>query len=294
MSKDALGNRMKIYEQAETGRRLMPYMPTCVRLDGRAFHSFTRGLERPYSLPLHNCMAQTAIELLKTTSATIAYTQSDEISLIFIPKGDMNTMFFNGNVHKLTSVIASTCTLQFYRYVEHYLGKQYTEKFPTFDCRVWQVPNEVEAANVLLWRELDATKNSISMAAQTYYRPGELHGKHQADQHEMLFQKGINWAHYPTWFKKGSYFTRVTRYDKFSEQEISSLPPKHQARTNPNFAFERSAIEELDIPPLLSIFNREDVLFRNASVLKYDDIGKDTKECAIAENNNVATLLGNL
>jgi len=137
----------------------------------------------------------------------------------------------------------------------------YAHRDPTFDARVWSVPNRTEGANVFVWREWDATKNSISMAAQEYYSHRELHGKHGGEMQELLFQKGINWNDYPAFFKRGTYVQRRKTVRPFTTTELDLLPPKHEARANPGLLVERSDVVVLDLPPITTIKNREAVIF---------------------------------
>ena len=123
------------------------------------------------------------------------------------------------------------------------------------------MPTLSEASNVFLWREYDATKNSIQMAAHHYYSHKELLGKHTGDMQEMLFQKGINWNDYPAFFKRGSFFQRKKKMIKFSDVELENLPAKHAARTNPDLKVERSVIEEVNMPPFGKVTNRVGVIF---------------------------------
>ena len=174
---DSLGDRMKQYEAAEAGRRLMPLLPALARLDGRAFHSFVRGLARPFDKRLSDLMIDTATFLVRETNAAIGYTQSDEITLAWVPEEYDAQIFFDGRIQKMTSMLAALCSAHFNRRLPAFLPAEFAERLPVFDCRVWNVPTLEEAANTFLWRELDATKNSISMAARAYYDHAELHDK---------------------------------------------------------------------------------------------------------------------
>lgn len=262
---DSLGDRMKAYEAA-TEFRLMPLLPTLARVDGRAFHSFTRGLRRPYDEAFTNCMLETAGALARETNACMAYTQSDEITLAWVSNDPKSQIWFDGRHSKMVSQLGALATLYFYRACRAWLPAEYAAKLPTFDARVWQVPTRMEGANVFLWREWDATKNSISMAAHSVFSPAELHGKNGSQKQEMLFmQRGINWNDYPASFKRGTYIQKRQVFRKFSAEEIDALPPKHQARFNPELLVERSEWAILDLPPLASIANPDAVIFNGAS-----------------------------
>lgn len=255
--KDAFGNRMKKYESLSESR-LCPGLPICVRIDGRAFHTFTRGMVRPYDKDLIEAMAETTKALVKETNACIGYTQSDEISLVLKP---MREPMFDGRIQKLASVLASVATATFNREIH----KAYPNKpDAVFDCRVFNVPSETEAANTILWREFDATKNSISSAAQAVYSHGQLLGKSGNQKQAMLLEKDINWNDYPDRYKRGTYVRRIVETRKFTPEELVNLPEEHAARRNPDLEFTREHIEVVPMPIFSKVTNREDVIFRGA------------------------------
>jgi tRNA(His) 5'-end guanylyltransferase len=260
---DEFGDRMKQYEMAEAGRCLIPLLPIMVRLDGRAFHTLTSRLQRPYDERFSKIMVEVTKFLVEESNAKLGYTQSDEISLVLHSDDYQSQVFFDGRIQKLVSVLASLCTAKFVSLmgtIEEFAGKS-----ASFDCRVWNVPNKVEAANTILWRELDATKNSISMATRTYYSHKEVDGKNGSQMQEMLFQKGINWNNYPDFFKRGTYVQRRVVSRKFTADEIAVLPEKHEARKNPELVVERSDVSVLSfVPPLSRLSNREEFVFGEA------------------------------
>lgn len=258
--RDSLGDRMKIYEGIEAERILMPRLPVIARIDGRAFHTLTRGLDRPFDVWFSNTMIETTQALVEHSNALIGYTQSDEISLVFYAEDADSEMFFNGRTFKLTSVLASIATAYFNRRMVENLPR--VSKIGFFDCRVWSVPNKEEALDYLIWREQDAVRNSISMAAQAKFSHKELHKKTASQMQEMLFQQhGINWNAYPARFKRGTYVRRVTTSTPFTAEEIEQLPPKHAARANPNLQVIRSRVVEVPMPPLTKVRNRVAVVF---------------------------------
>lgn len=123
------------------------------------------------------------------------------------------------------------------------------------------MPSKEEAVNALIWREQDATRNSISAAAQAHCSHKELQGKNTNEMQEMLFQKGINWNDYPSFFKRGVYVQRTKMWRKFTTDELEKLPPKHDAHTNPNLEVERTEIRVLDLFPLAGMENKVEVVF---------------------------------
>ena len=159
----------------------------------------------------------------------------------------------------MISDLAAMCSVYFNRLLPKYLPEK-ADKMPRFDCRVFNVPTLDEAVNTFLWRELDATKNSISMASQHYYSHKQLDGKNGSEKQEMLFQKGVNWNDYPTFFKRGTYIQRKRVLTKFTTDELSKLPAKHAARQNPDLEIERWVVDKVELPPLNKITNRVDVI----------------------------------
>lgn len=207
---DALGIRMKeSYEFAS--RSFLPRRTyTIIRLDGKAFHSYTKGLDRPFDRGLMEDMAHTAAFLCRNIAgAKFAFTQSDEISLLLTDFDSIKTEpWFGGNVQKIVSVSASLCTEHFNsrRDLRHRNGS----KRAYFDARVFTIPDPTEVANYFIWRQKDATRNSISIAAQRYFTTKDLHSKSSAEKQEMLWKYAhINWNDYPIAFKRGQLVARV-------------------------------------------------------------------------------------
>ena len=261
---DKMGDRLKYYEGIEAGRVLIPHLPICVRVDGRAFHTFTRGMERPYDIKMSNSMIETMKYLVEKTDACIGYVQSDEISLIL---SDVKDPMFGGRVQKLTSVIASMATAKFNQEIH----KFYPDKpLAEFDCRVWNVPSRTEAANTILWREFDATKNSISMAARAYYSDKQLLNKNSSEKQDLLMEKGVNWNDYPVFFKRGSYAKRTTVQRTLTKEELDELPEHHNARKNPDLVVTRTEIKEIYMPVFSKVVNREAFIFDGAEPVIFD------------------------
>lgn len=280
MKYDELGMRMKGYEMAEAGRMLIPLLPVMVRLDGHGFHNFTRGLKRPYDERLSSIMVDTTKFLVDVTNACVGYTQSDEISLVIYSETTQSQTFFNGRIQKLISLLAAMASVKFYQLVQERLPEK-AKVSTTFDCRVWNVPNLTEAANTILWREFDASKNSISMAARAHFSHKEVDGKTGPEKQEMLFQRcGINWNDYPSFFKRGTYVQRRKLVRAFTSEEIDKLPAKHAARTNPLLIVERTEIRELELEKLSSIVNREAVLFKGEDPVYEKDLEAVKKQIA--------------
>lgn len=262
---DALGDRMKAYEMLEVGRKLLPLIPAIARIDGRSFSRFTKGLERPYDIRLSDLMVETVKYLVEETHASCGYTQSDEISLVYYSDSVKSEIFFNGRIQKMESVLAGMASTYFTYRCSEFLPPTYVRKLPHFDARVWNVPTKEEAANCLLWREWDATKNSISMAAQHYYSHTALMHKNGSEKQEMLFQAGVNWNDYPAFFKRGSYIRQRKTLRAFDASELERLPPRHEARTNSDLMVERTDYVRVEMPPFGKVLNRVGVVFAGES-----------------------------
>lgn len=275
MAADNFGDRMKAYERIETGRIFMPRLPIYARIDGRGFSKFTKGLRRPYDERMSLWMIETTRHLIKETHALIGYTQSDEISLLFYADGRDEEVFFAGKVQKMVSVLAGLATAGFtnamYEYV-HGDGPfkpdrveviKYLGKCPHFDARVFQLPDKIEAANAFLWREQDATKNAISMAAHHHFGHKATLGLSGKQKQEKLFQEaGVNFNDYPAFFKRGTFLRRVTTERTLTEIERARIP--EGKRPPSDRVFVRTAIQEVPMPNFSKVKNRVEVIFDGA------------------------------
>lgn len=262
MGGDLLGDRMKEYEKIYGGQRFFPLLPTFARLDGKCFSKWTKDLEKPYDERFCRLMEKLTAILLKETNANMAYTQSDEITLVWYSTDYKSQIFFDGKIQKMNSVLASMCTAHF-----NILANSYFEeprKIALFDCRVWQVPTLQEAVHVFLWRELDAVRNSIQSLARTYYSHKQCNKKSSSQLQDMIHEKNDNWNNYPSYFKRGTYVQRKKILRSFTEQEIEKLPAKHNARNNPDLQIERTSIEKIEMPPLSQIKNPVEVILMGA------------------------------
>ena len=272
MSKDNtnLAERMKFYEKM-TEINFFKLIPVMARLDGRSFHTFTKGLNRPYDEGLSGLMRATTKYLVKETNARCGYTQSDEISLVWLAEDWQSEIFFSGKLQKMNSILASMTSVYFNRHLPEALPSKANE-IPLFDCRVFQVPTEAEAVNCFIWREQDATRNSVQMAARAIYSHEECHNKDNSELQEMLWKKGTNWNDFPSFFKRGTYI-RVRNIERpFTPEEFDSLPPKHRARTEPDLVLKRSVVMEEKFPPLVKILNREDVILHGKDPIEKMEI----------------------
>jgi tRNA(His) guanylyltransferase len=210
--KDSLGDRMKSDYENRTRYVLPRRTYTLIRMDGKAFHTYTRSCERPYDLGLMADMDATAIALCEQImGAQFAYVQSDEISILLTDFATPQTeAWFDGNVQKICSVSASIATAHFnkarlLRNVALGMGKT-----AYFDSRVWTIPQPIEVYNYFLWRQQDASRNSVSMTARAYFSHAQCENKSGSVLQEMLFsQKGVNWNDLPVGFKRGRVILKI-------------------------------------------------------------------------------------
>lgn len=196
--RDSLGDRMKADYENRTRYMLPRRTWTVIRLDGRAFHTYTRGLDRPFDQKFMDDMIATATYLCEQISGCLlGYTQSDEISLVVGDFANPKTQaWFDGNLQKIVSISASTATAKF---------NALRGSMATFDSRAFTIPSLDEVINYLIWRQQDATRNSIQMAGQAHFSHRELHQKTCNHIQEMLFREhGVNWSEYPESFKNGT------------------------------------------------------------------------------------------
>lgn len=222
--KDSLGDRMKENYENRAKTYLVRRMPVIIRLDGKAFHTFTKGLKKPYDEIFHNTMNATMKYLCENIQGCkLGYTQSDEITLLLTDYDTLTTdAWFGYNVQKMCSVSASMATMAFNKFFKKqtmvYIGNSMTEldaedkyidtvldkfEIAMFDSRCFNIPVE-EVTNCLIWRQQDATRNAIQMLGQCNFSHKELHGKSCNDIQDMLMlQKGINFNDMPTEFKRG-------------------------------------------------------------------------------------------
>lgn len=205
--KDSLGDRMKDFYENRTKTYLPRRTYTIIRIDGKAFHTYTRGLKRPFDERLISDMDETACYLCENIQgAKLAFVQSDEISILLTDFDKLQTdAWFDGNVQKITSISASLATAKF--------NELRSNKIALFDSRVFTIPSAIEVGNYLIWRQQDTVRNSISSVAQSLYSSKELHGMNSDRMQEMCFQKGVNWNDFPIKYKRGrliikEYFER--------------------------------------------------------------------------------------
>jgi tRNA(His) 5'-end guanylyltransferase len=217
-----IGDRIKEYYEDRTKSFLMRRMITIIRLDGKGFSKWTKGLNKPFDEGFTDDMIETAKYLCANIQgAKFAYAQSDEISVVLTDFDNMESQaWFDYNVQKMTSIAASLATAKFnqLRMARNVVDTDdgfnsvgiMAFNLAFFDARVFQVPNVDEMVNTMIWRQQDASRNSVSMAASEYFSHKSLEGVSSNDKQERLFQeKGINWNDYQVKFKRGTVVRKV-------------------------------------------------------------------------------------
>lgn len=195
------------------------------RLDGRGFSKFTKSCAKPFDDMLSACMVDTAAYVLENTLATLAYTQSDEITLVY--KMDKFQNFFNGRVDKINSVLAGMCSSKFMHTISY--SNNLFDKIPHFDCRLFSAPGLDAASNVIKWRFDDCKRNSISAVAQKYYTQRELNNKNTSELIDMLRkEKNVTYDHYPEEFKYGVFIQKTYEKRELTEIELLEIPEKYR------------------------------------------------------------------
>ena len=274
MDKTTLGDRMKNNYENISRYYLTRRMPIIIRIDGKSFHTFTKGFKKPFDDILVKTMQETMKYLCENIQGCVlGYTQSDEISLVLVDYTELTTdAWFGNNLQKMCSVSASMATLAFNKAFTRNISKQskrlYTEhleekdasyietleiamnKGAMFDSRVFTIPKE-EVCNYMLWRQQDATRNSILSVGQANFSHKDLHGKSCNNIQDMLMtQKGINWNDYATTLKRGSCCIKVddglAQYDE--AENICGYTQRSQWIIDneiPIFSQDRNYIERL-------------------------------------------------
>lgn len=236
----ALGDRMKRYEAAY--RSVLPRRTyTILRVDGRAFHSYLRGATKPFDEEFMADMDAVAEALCnEITGSVFAYTQSDEISLLVTDFASQQTEpWFGGVTAKWLSISAALATAV--------LNERRPGTRALFDSRAFTISDPVEVANYFLWRQRDAVRNSIAMAAQAHFSHKRLHGVGVGSMQELLWSEaGVNWNDYPDGCKRGRITTRqsgerdVEYVDRRSGETVRTLARRSWWQTDaaPHFTTE--------------------------------------------------------
>ena len=220
--RDVIGTRIKNFYEQIPKTKLMRRCPVAIRIDGKAFHTYTRNFKRPFDSVFMRAMQETMKYLCENIQGCVlGYTQSDEITLILVDYEKINSSaWFDYEVQKLCSVSASMATMRFNQVFARLVQEvreegtedpQYIkvldkacETGAMFDSRCFNIPKE-EVTNLIYWRQLDASRNSIQMVGHANFSQKQMHGKSTSDIQDMLMlEKNINWNDFPVACKRGS------------------------------------------------------------------------------------------
>ena len=241
---DELGKRMKEYYESVPKTKLMRRTPVAIRIDGKSFHAFTKGFDKPFDEVLVKSMQETTKHLCENIQGCVlGYTQSDEITLILVDYKTLETdAWFDCEIQKLCSISASMATLEFNRRFNEncldYMAKNIKDqnlrsvlgahadaanKGAMFDARCFNIPRE-EVTNLIYWRQLDATRNSIQMVGQANFTHNELQNMSCNDiQNMLLTKRDINWNDFPIHLKRGTACIKNDEGKWFIDKEMPIL-----------------------------------------------------------------------
>jgi tRNA(His) 5'-end guanylyltransferase len=260
MKCDTIEDWCKWLEKNFSNEIMIPTLPVIIRLDGNNFSKYTKKLNKPFDDNFSNLMIETTKYLVKETNAVIGYTQSDEITLILYSEDRKSSLYNEGKKQKILSKLTAKCS--------NFFNQKRLELLPSindmavFDCRIYQTPTLQDACVQLLWRENDATRNSILMLAGDLFSHNSIQKlKTYELQDKMMLEKSVNWNNLDSKFKRGTYIKRIKTFKPYTNEELENLPLKHNARKNPNLIIERTKIEIVNFPIFNKIKNSVDVIF---------------------------------
>lgn len=267
---DEIGDEIKAIEDVESSRAASQGDAVVIRLDGASFSNFTKGMDRPYDERMSAAMIKTTQKVVDDFHCRIGYTQSDEMSFIlWRPNAELP---HGGRLQKLASRFAAKATAFFLIEALQHFPERVEKQVPEFDGRATVFPSIETACKAVLWRELDARKNSVSMAARAHYSAKQLFGKSSREMRDMLHDKGVDFNDYPEFFRRGSFHRRITAERYLTPDELSRIPEKYR----PNHPVRRSCVRQVSIPPLFLLENLTDVLIEGAEpVLKERPFAKN-------------------
>jgi tRNA(His) guanylyltransferase len=208
MNHDSLGDRMKNSYEDRARFKLPRRTNTIIRLDGKAFHTYTHSRPKPWDETLHDSLIRAALALCRQAQgAVFGFVQSDEISILLTDYSTITTeAWFDGNIQKIASISSSIVTAEFNLH-ETWFGEEAEDPkrgLAHFDARVFSIPDPIEVHNYFVWRQKDIIRNSLSMLAQAHFSHNQLHGKGREALLEMLAERDISWDDMPEAFKYGT------------------------------------------------------------------------------------------
>jgi tRNA(His) 5'-end guanylyltransferase len=230
MKTDALGDRVKAYEGLANERSffrpgvslVQDWEWVVARVDGRTFSTFTKGMQKPVDSWILEAMIQATAGTFTKMRPRLAYVQSDEATFCW----HRDKLEFNMREQKNVSLLSATFTGRFLDTLMRTDPTRYLElnEPPAFDCRMWEVPTELDVLDAFTWREKDAVKNAVSTAARVVAPERELHGISMQDRRELLKERGFDWESLPPTYTNGAYLRHVSFLKPLDEEVRQRIP----------------------------------------------------------------------
>lgn len=266
-----MSKRLKTYEAVTTEIRLIEKLPIYARVDMRAGHTWCHGLQKPFDQRYAAAMQKATAYIVEKTGAAMGMTQSDEASFVWL---DDTKIPFGTRLFKLQSVLASIFTSAFI--VEagrNGLAPRIAKSLPSFDCRVLNLPNLEEAANMVMWRSMDSVKNSITLLALEHFSNKQIHGKNGEEKIKMLAEKGVDYYAVPENLRLGSFFRRETYEKTLAPVELAKIPEKQRILDeNGEMKVVRSHVVAFSPKmPLTEIANKPGALFMSEEPIRKEN-----------------------
>lgn len=266
-----MSERLKTYEAVTTETRLIEKLPIYARVDMRAGHTWCHGLQKPFDQRYAAAMQKATAYVVEKTGAAMGMTQSDEASFVWL---DDTKIPFGTRLFKLQSVLASMFTSAFI--VEagrNGLAPRIAKTLPSFDCRVLNLPNLEEAANMVMWRSMDSVKNSITLLALEHFSNKQIHGKNGEEKIRMLAEKGVDYYALSEEYRLGSFFRREMYEKTLTPAELAKIPEKQRILDgNGEMKVVRSHVVAFSPKmPLTEIANKTGALFMSEEPIRKEN-----------------------
>jgi len=251
---DSLGDRMKAFEAAETSRAAAPGEAVIVRIDGAGFSGFTSRLEKPFDARLHRAMVEATRKVVEDFKCRIGYTQSDEATFVlWEPEGDL---LFGGRHQKIATRFATKFATAFLLQALRLFPEAVDRQVPEFDGRSHSVPMPEYAASNVFWRETDARKNAVSMAARAQFSHRMLDGKSTQQMKAMMAEHGYDFPSQPEGFRRGTFLRRIIETRPLTPEERAKIPEGHKVPAS----VKRARVVEVPMPHLSFVKNLAEVI----------------------------------
>lgn len=250
----SLGDRCKKNERIETEQRFIPGVPLYIRIDGRGFSKFTKGMKRPFDADMSKLMQDTTKALMDEFNCCTGYTQSDEISLVINGNVDFP---FDGKKQKLVSSMAAFASSYFAIEAMKYFPDRVQKRAPTFDCRIVSATKNDVVEN-FIFRVRDCIKNSSTMAASAYFSHKQLQGVQSKQKIEMLKLAGVDFYDFPLYFREGTFFKKALIEKEIPDDIWDKIPDDNKPDSR---IVIRSEIQDCEIQDFESMPDKQKFIF---------------------------------